>query len=220
MQTRTRIVLLMHTMEYKYQRTGTGRLAVLNLANAEIIPGVAFDQNRRVRALIDDPHNYPVLLYPSPDAINISEIPAGQEFPLPGLGERQLVVFLIDATWRCAHKVLKESPGLLTLPKLKFQPQTLSRWIIKRQPHDYCLSTIESIHELLLALERAGLDRYPDKERLLSVFMKMQDYQIERTIENHRPRHLENGGGGLRDRPAGKAPAAAPRRGPGTPAEH
>jgi DTW domain-containing protein YfiP len=85
---------------------------------------------------------------------------------------------------------MRESPGLLALPRLRFQPRELSRWIIKRQPRDYCLSTIEAIHELLLALEAAGLDSYPDKERLLRVFADMQAYQIERTAASGRPRYI------------------------------
>jgi DTW domain-containing protein len=187
METRSRIVLLMHPKEYRRQKTGTGRLACLNLASTEIIPGIAFDQDPRFRALAEDPGNYPVLLYPSPGAINLSSSdfacgPAGERFAAE-LGGRRLVVFLIDSTWRCSHAVLRESPGLLTLPRLEFQPRELSRWVIKRQPHDYCLSTIEAIHELLIALEAAGLDSYPDKTRLLDVFASMQDYQLARKAE-------------------------------------
>jgi DTW domain-containing protein len=194
METRSRIVLLMHPKENRKQRTGTGRLACLNLASAEIIPGIAFDGDPRFRALADDPSNYPVLLYPGAGAINLSSAdfaggPAGERFAAE-LGQRRLVVFLIDSTWRCSHAVLRESPGLLGLPRLQFQPRELSRWIIKRQPHDYCLSTIEAIHELLLALEAAGLDRYPDKARLLRVFADMQAYQIERAMNSGKPRYL------------------------------
>jgi DTW domain-containing protein len=194
METRSRIVLLMHPKEYRRQKTGTGRLACLNLASAEIIPGVAFDEHPRVRALADDPANYPALLYPSPGAINLSSAnfsggPEGERFASE-LAGRRLVVFLIDSTWRCSHAVLRESPSLLRLPRLQFQPRELSRWIIKRQPHDYCLSTIEAIHELLIALEAAGLDAYPDKERLLRVFADMQAYQLQRKSEGRRPRFL------------------------------
>jgi DTW domain-containing protein YfiP len=75
------------------------------------------------------------------------------------------------------------------LPRLAFKPRERSRWVIKRQPRDYCLSTIEAIHELLSALEAAGLDSYPDKRRLLAAFAAMQDYQVERAREAGRPRY-------------------------------
>jgi DTW domain-containing protein YfiP len=181
MESRSRIVLLMHPKEYRKQKTGTGRLACLNLANSEIIPGIALDEHPRVRELLDDPNNFGALLYPSAGAINLSEASGEATARLAEkLGGRRLVVFLVDSTWACSHAVLRESPALARLPRLQFQPRELSRWIIKRQPHDYCLSTIEAIHELLCALEAAGLDSYPDKRRLLDAFAAMQDYQIER----------------------------------------
>ncbi|MGD9941221.1 MAG: DTW domain-containing protein, partial [Clostridia bacterium] len=118
-------------------------------------------------------------------------------FPAEALGlepvqdsslNKQLVVFIIDATWSCSRAVLRASPGLLDLPRLMFRPREKSRWIIKKQPADWCLSTIEAIHELLLALEAAGLDCYPDKQRLLAVFAAMQTYQIERAAAGYNPR--------------------------------
>lgn len=175
MDTKTRIVLLMHPKEWRRTKCATGRLACLNLANSEIMPGINFDEDRRFRELVDDPGNYPVLLYPGSSAMNLSE----GGFPASELGARRLVVFLIDATWACSRSVLRESPGLLKLPRVMFVPKERSRFVIKRQPRDYCLSTIEAIHELLLSLEEAGLDAYPDRGRLLGVFDAMQRVQID-----------------------------------------
>ena len=45
METRTRIVLLMHPKEFRHQKCTTGRLTALNLARCEIIPGVRFQDN-------------------------------------------------------------------------------------------------------------------------------------------------------------------------------
>lgn len=182
MPTRTRIVLLMHPMEWKNERCTTGRLACLNLEKSEIIQGIAFDDHPRVRALADDPANFACLVYPGPGAISLSR--RGSASPLgpggelgPRMAGRDLVVFLIDATWACSRTILRRSPGLMRLPRLMFEPREPSRWYIKRQPEAWCLSTLESVHELLLALEEAGLDAYPDKTRLLDVFARMQAYQ-------------------------------------------
>jgi DTW domain-containing protein YfiP len=175
----------MHPMEWRKEKCTTGRLACLNLANSEIIPGLGFDENPRYRELVDDPGNYPVLLYPGKRAWDLSS----GGFPSTELGSRRLVVFLIDSTWSCARAVLRESPGLLSLPWVKFTPSQPSRYIIKRQPAPNCVSTIEATHELLLALERSGLESYPDKGRLLAAFFAMRDYQLERIKTDHRPRH-------------------------------
>ncbi|MBU0929215.1 MAG: DTW domain-containing protein [Spirochaetes bacterium] len=184
LRTRTRVVLLMHPMEYKREKCATGRLTCLNLANSEMIPGLRFDENPRYRALVDDPANYPVLLYPGKDAFDLSS----GGFPSGELGGRRLVVFLVDSTWACAKSILRESPGLLSLPCVKFTPTIPSRYVIKRQPAPNCLSTIEATHELLLALERSGLDEYTDKERLLAAFFAMRDYQIDRIGADRNPR--------------------------------
>jgi DTW domain-containing protein len=182
METRTRIVLLMHPMEFRHQKCTTGRLMCLNLANSEIIQGVSFDGIDRFRSLIGDPGNYPVLLYPGEGATRIRD----GLFPASTTGERRLVVFLIDATWHCSRKIARESPSLMRLPRLAIEPSAPSRFTIKRQPAAWCLSTIEAAHELLLALEAGSLDVYPDKNRLLDAFNAMQDFQVRQTA--HAPK--------------------------------
>jgi len=177
MPTRTRIVLLMHPKEHRHQKCTTGRLTCLNLANSEIIPGVRFDDDPRYRALADDPGNLAVLLYPGKDTIRLE---AGCPCALQPNG-RRLVVFLVDGTWHEARSIVKQSPSLLHLPRLAIEPREPSRFTIKRQPAPWCLSTIEAVHELLLALEAAGLDEYPDKQRLLGAFNAMQDFQVRQS---------------------------------------
>ncbi|MDP2790441.1 MAG: tRNA-uridine aminocarboxypropyltransferase [Rectinemataceae bacterium] len=197
---RTKIVLLMHPKEWRRERCGTGRLTCLNIADAELLPGIAFDDHPRVRELIDNPVNFPVLLYPGTGSIDLSDSTltglsalerrkAVADLKAAASG-RRITAFLVDATWACSKAVLRESPCLLTLPRLMFTPQTPSRWIIKRQPGPLCLSTLETVHELLCALESVGLEDYPDKERLLDVFARMQEYQIERAVEGGKPRHF------------------------------
>ena len=177
METRTRIVLLMHMKEFRHQKCTTGRLTCLNLANSEIIPGVHFEDNARVRALIDDPGNYPVLLYPGKESMDIRD----SGFPAAIPGDRRLTVFIVDATWHCSRTIVRLSPSLQRLPRIMIQPLSPSRYTIKRQPAAWCLSTIEAVHELLIALESSGLDVYPDNERLLAAFRDMQDFQVRQT---------------------------------------
>ena len=186
MPTRTRIVLLMHLQEAHHQKCNTGLLTCLNLANSEIVTGLGFDDEPRVRALIDDPGNFPVLLYPGAGALRAEDALQGPSW----LGGKRLVVFLLDGTWSCARKSFRDSPRLQRLPRLALTPRVPSRWVIKRQPHPWCLSTIEATHELLLALEEAGLDSYPDKTRLLATFEAMQKIQVERATREGNPRFL------------------------------
>lgn len=186
---RTKIVLLMHPKEWRRERCGTGRLTCLNIADAELLPGIAFDEHRRVRELIDDPGNFPVLLYPGRGSFDLSNPGMAERFAGEVSG-RRVIAFLVDATWACSKAVLRESPGLMRLPRLMFTPRTPSRWLIKRQPGPLCLSTLETVHELLCTLESAGLENYPDKRRLLDAFSRMQEYQLERASAGGKPRHL------------------------------
>jgi DTW domain-containing protein len=118
------------------------------------------------------------LLYPGVGAMSVH----GGLFPASKPVERKLVVFLIDATWHCSRTIVRENPSLMRLPRLAIEPTAPSRFVIKRQPAAWCLSTIEAAHELLLALEAGSLDVYPDKNRLISAFNAMQDFQILQTV--------------------------------------
>lgn len=175
MATRTKFVLLMHPKEFKQEKAATGRLTHLCLANSEIHCGIEFDRHEAVQELIADPRNHCVLLFPGREALNLSNGAAAQ---LSTLGAQQLVVFILDATWALGRKMLRLSPTLQRLPKIMFTPSAPSRYLIKQQPHASCLSTLEAVHELLGALERAGLDAYPLPEQLLGLFQRMQDFQL------------------------------------------
>jgi len=175
MATRTRFVFLMHPKEYKEEKAGTGRLTHLCLPNSELHMGKGFDEHEAVQAVLADPQNFCVLLYPGASARNLTN----GEFAVADLSGRRLVVFLLDATWSGARKMLRLSPNLQRLPRIMFTPMAPSRYIIKQQPQKGCLSTLEAVHELLLVLERTGIDHYPDSDQLLGLFHRMQDFQMK-----------------------------------------
>lgn len=182
MATATKFVFLMHPKEFKQEKAATGRLTHLCLANSAVHMGVEFDRHEAVQALLNDPRNFPVLLYPGESARNLSEgaLSKGE------LGGRQLLVFLLDGTWSCARKMLKLSPTLQRLPRVMFTAEHRSRYVIKQQPQDGCLSTLEATHELLVALERSGLDAYVLPQQLLALFDRMQEFQIRCATDPNR----------------------------------
>ncbi len=189
MPTRTKFVILMHPYEFKRIKANTGRLTHLCLADSELHIGIEFDGHEAVQALITDPQNYPVLLYPGRDSLDLSALQKNdpQLSALNSqLAQRRLVVFLLDATWRLVRPMLRLSPSLQRLPRIMFSNAAPSRYLIKRQPEPGCLSTLEAVHELLLALDRSGLDRYTLPDQLLGLFARMQEVQINKTAENRR----------------------------------
>jgi len=179
-------------MEYKVEKSNTGRLTHLCLPNSELHMGTSFDAHEEVQAVLTDPKNYCVLLYPGNSALNLSD-PTQVHALGPQLSGRRLVVILIDATWRGARKIHRLSPSLQALPRIKFTPSTPSRYVIKKQPRPDCLSTLEATHELLLVLERVGLDHYPLPSQLLDVFQRMQDFQIRCAADPNRKGYRRHG---------------------------
>ncbi len=201
MPTRTRFVFLMHPKEFKQEKAGTGRLTHLCLPNSALYMGMGFDAHDEVQALIADPANHPVLLSPGRDALNLSDAGSMEQGAGGGrlvdlraeLQKRRLVVFLLDATWSGARKMLRLSPSLQRLPRIMFTPSAPSRYLIKQQPQEGCLSTLEATHELLSVLSRLGLDEYQKPQQLLGIFQRMQEFQIkcaadpDRQGYRHRP---------------------------------
>jgi len=172
----------MHPYEFKRVKAATGRLTHLCLADSAIHMGIGFDADETVQALINDPNNFPVLLYPTNGARDLSR----GELQATDFDGRRLVVFLLDATWRLVRAMWRASPSLHRLPRIMFSNAAPSRYVIKQQPEAGCLSTLEATHELLLALERSGLDHYALPEQLLGLFQRMQDVQLRCIAEAKR----------------------------------
>ena len=208
MPSATKFVFLMHPHEVKKVKAGTGRFAALSFADAEIIVGIGFDDDARLRGLLSDPAYKPMLLYPGSGARDLS----GGGFSPDDLEGRRLLVVLLDATWSLAKKMLTLSPSLQALPRLMFTPKAKSRWIIKRQPSELCLSTLEATHELMLALEAAGLDRYERPGQLLAVFKAMQDFQIACAADPERTSYRGASEGYGKERRPTRQSAKAQRR--------
>ena len=208
MPSRTKFVFLMHPYEHKRVKANTGRLTHLCLRDSELYLGIGFDDHEAVQALINDPQNYPVLLYPGRDSRDLSK----GELPVADLGGRRLVVFLLDATWRLVRPMFRLSLTLQRLPRIMFSNAAPSRYVIKRQPEPGCLSTLEATHELLVALERSGLDDYRQPDQLLDVFQRMQAFQIRRAAENAAPGDRRGSRKPTGERPAAAAPGSATRR--------
>ncbi len=165
----------MHPWEAYKQKTGTGRLASLSLENSEIIVGKSFDQNRRVKQLIQDSSYYPMVLYPGENAC-FAETFNFEE----NSGGRKLLVFLLDATWVLARKMMYRSKCLQELPRLSFSRAYRSEFAIKTQPADYCLSTIESVYYLIQELRKSGVcPKETDPSGLLDIFRMMVSFQQE-----------------------------------------
>ncbi len=195
-QTETRFIILMHTMEAKKEKLGTGRICRATLKNSEIIVGIDFTLHTEVNAILADPGNLCMVLYPGDRSLNISRDEIAPLIETRDLG-RKLVVFLIDGTWRCAKKMMTLSLNIRSLPRISFTATHESIFYIKEQPEPYCLSTLESIHHFLCEADRRGLERLPGRpqDNLILVFQSMIDFMVKCAADPTRASYRSGGTG-------------------------
>lgn len=182
-----KFLFLMHPKEAKHQRTGTGRLSHIALKDSEILVGLDFSKDQRFNELINDPQYFPVMMYPGKDAWT-----AKREGFAEAVGNKTLLVILIDATWFCSRKIIEHNPDLLKLPRCSFTGDYRSIFTFKREPRPEYISTIETCYYFIKELQtvhtaegqkplvKPGIDPGP----LMNVFRKMIKDQLQ--AENDR----------------------------------
>lgn len=173
-QTSTHFVILMHPKEAKKERVGTGRVSHTMLLNSQIIIGENFDNDIKVQKILNDPKNFCMILYPGEDSHNISEEKLV-------IGDKQLVIFVIDGTWPCAKSMMRDSKSLHHIAKISFTLNQKSAFSIKQQPGDYCLSTIESLYQTIQGLKKSELETIKNDQDLvlLKSLERIVEFQIQ-----------------------------------------
>lgn len=161
-------------MEHKKEKVGTGRFTHLILRNSRIFVGINFDENEAFQEILKDPEYETYLLYPGDDAL---EIEHGFEETKP---RKPLQIIVIDGTWPCAKKMMKLSTSLHPIPRMSFTPGKKSEFKIKHQPMEGCLSTVESVYQVIRGLDKAGVEATSGREEnLMEVFRKTVEQQID-----------------------------------------
>lgn len=176
--TKTKFIVLMHPKEFQKVKNGTGHLTHLALSNSELFVGIDFTDNARINEIIRTHQSY--ILYPSKEAINLSQQPLHVE-----LLKKNKAIFLIDSTWACSLKMMRVSKNLHGLKHISFDNTKCSEFKIKEQPMQYCLSTMESTQRVLELLNTWQEETIPQEKlnAFLTPFHEMIAYQLS-FIEN------------------------------------
>jgi DTW domain-containing protein YfiP len=169
-------LLLQHARERRVG-IGTARMAHLALPASVLRVGLDFSADPVVRAALTEPDTH--VLFPGPAARPIDELPR----------DRTITLVVLDGTWWQARKLLRLNPAVAALPRVAFRPSHPSGYLIRRQPADFCLSTIEALAEVLTALESDGA-RF---QRLLDPFAAMVERQRRFQTEVRAQRHRRSG---------------------------
>lgn len=172
-----KIVILMHPVEERHP-VGTGRMAHQCLKNSHMFVGIEFDEHAQLNALLDDPRYSPLLMFPGPKSVNLTLLSEPERASLIEVGRIPLVIVL-DGTWHHAKKMLHLSPKLQKLARICFSLDKLSGFIVRKQPHPHCFSTIEAIHEVINLLGSDEIKVTRAHDILLEVFSSMVNRQLE-----------------------------------------
>lgn len=173
--TKSRFIILMHPKEFKKEKVGTGRFTHLALKNSKIIVDIGFDDNNEFKAYLNDQVYQSFVLYPGENAFNLS----GSESFLKS-DSRPAQFFVIDGTWSCAKKMMKLTTFLHDLPRVSFTTNRVSEFKVKHQPLPECLSTVESIHQVIIELNRLKIEETNmSHDNLMDIFRHTVKQQIE-----------------------------------------
>ena len=172
-ETKTKFIILMHPKEFRKTKNGTGHFTNLSLENCTIHVGIDFTDHSDINAILTDPMNQCYVLYPDAQSIILNKNSIGSE-------GKNIVIFLIDATWPCSKAMLKASPNIDALAKVGFTHQEVSHFTFKQQPNNYCLSTMESTLHVLSLLNKHHRENIDSKSlnNFLLPFKKMVEYQL------------------------------------------
>ncbi|HXU83592.1 MAG TPA: tRNA-uridine aminocarboxypropyltransferase [Polyangia bacterium] len=175
--TRTRVLLLQHPREER-MAIGTARMAHLSLPNSVLRVGTDFAADAVVREALAQPQP-PWLLFPGAQAVDVSTLP----------DDRAITLVVVDGTWWQARKLLKLNPALAALPRVSFTPSQPSRYLIRRQPAEFCVSTIEALAQVLETLEPGR----PSFAGILAPFHAMVAHQrwFMTTVSSHRHKRAQ-----------------------------
>lgn len=164
----------MHPMEFKKEKVGTGRFSHLILQNSEVLVDINFDENKRLKEILSDEEYETFVLYPGNITIDLGT----DELKSKTSKKAQFIV--IDGTWPCVKKMMKLSTCLHNIPRVSFKADRISEFKVKHQPMPGCLSTVESIHQVLMDLNRMGMeDTKAQHDNLMDVFRYTVNQQME-----------------------------------------
>ncbi|WP_105168064.1 tRNA-uridine aminocarboxypropyltransferase [Pseudoalteromonas sp. T1lg23B] len=145
--TQTQIIILQHPDEANLAKN-TARLLQLQLNNIQLYVGQDPQDFQQLKTLMSNKHC--ALLYPSENAVTVEKMQLQPDLD---------ILFVIDGTWKKAHKILALNPWLLALQTVTFDTIPKNQYVIRKAEQAHSLSTLESVSLFLAQYE--GIDQQP-----------------------------------------------------------
>uniref|UniRef100_A0A2P2I7G7 tRNA-uridine aminocarboxypropyltransferase n=1 Tax=Hirondellea gigas TaxID=1518452 RepID=A0A2P2I7G7_9CRUS len=141
---RSKVLVLQHPHEEK-RCLRTAPMLENALPNCRIVKGKKFNKMSLPELDANNSSNT-VVLFPAPDAVDVTSLP-----PVAVCGAYTLVV--LDGTWHQARAIMHNTRQLHNLRKVVVHSDAVSEYVIRTQPSETALSTVESTALALAALE-------------------------------------------------------------------
>uniref|UniRef100_T1JFS3 tRNA-uridine aminocarboxypropyltransferase n=1 Tax=Strigamia maritima TaxID=126957 RepID=T1JFS3_STRMM len=175
--TRSTVIILQHPSEEKRcLRTAPILLAALARGKCHIVHGRKFTTSKS--ALLENvlTCRHSLLLFPGPDAVDVADVPRNCTYNL----------ILLDGTWAQARSIYHTNPSLQRLRQVKLCHAGVSEYVIRTQPDDNCLSTVESA-----ALALAYLENDPSiRDTLLRPLQALCNFQLQHGAVEHQSKEF------------------------------
>jgi DTW domain-containing protein YfiP len=174
--------LIVHPYEAS-STVGTAWILRRSISNIQWIrsKGIGLDEDPEFLNALATPNTVPLVLFPGPQALNLSQAPEQDWRTLVPPGKRP-VIYVLDGTWTLAHAMLRKSAVLRALPRVSFDTVAPSEYTFKTQPHPHCLSTVEGVHRILEIFSSRGWGTLPplrEHDQMIEIFRNMIRFQLE-----------------------------------------
>ena len=169
-----RIILLQHPAEEK-RSLRTAPMIEISLAPEKslLFKGKKFPNmkhGKELEEIMKAPNS--LLMFPSKNSVPIEQV---------DLTCGPFNIILIDGTWPQAKAIFCASPLLQKIKQVKLVTSGISNYIIRTQPTEGCLSTLETAVEVLTILEKDPIYR----EIMLKPLKALCEFQIQNGAVRH-----------------------------------
>ena len=169
------VVVLQHPLEKK-QNKATLPIMAKSLNNIEVIVGEDFTDNHALNAILARFKQNAYLLYPSDDAVELSQFAVSSNIALS-----DLCLILLDGTWKKAYKMFQLSKNIQALPSLSLPDNIIGQYTIRKTMKDNALSTLEAACYGLMQIENNTV-KY---QTLLDGFVRFNQHQLSFVPQAH-----------------------------------
>ncbi|EEB18965.1 conserved hypothetical protein [Pediculus humanus corporis] len=177
-----RVILLQHPAEEKRcLKTAPMLSLALHPDHCLIFRGKTFPKSKHenLSNLLNHPKT--LLLYPTINSIDIESIK-----PMREDNEEPYNLVLIDGTWPQAKAMFNNSPILHKLKQVKLRVGGNSEYVIRTQPTEGCLSTLETAARALSILE----NNQEIQNKLLQPLYVLCNYQLSHGAVIHQSKEF------------------------------